>query len=1437
MKTTRNITKQLFFNSFMVLFSIITLQTSAQNNTILQIQKNKRWGAMNRKKQIIIPPKFDYVCQIGNSRFAIVNENGKKGIYNSKGNQVVPIAFVSFKVIDKDNIICWNDTAMGLYHNTKKCILKPVYKYYYKHLNDVISFYNDSAMAIVHLPTAKDFYYPFDSVSYGHTIQNKTRYFIHQNRKTGLLNGELDTVIGCRYDKIMRISANPTIDKYLVINKGKKGVINLDGKIIIPVDYDAIDYHKQSFVVQKNEKYGLFDVAGKMQFDTIYSRIYLKNDYWYIGKNVKNGLFDTLYQQKIPVQYEKIIPKHNAWLVSLHRKWGVYDNKFHKRLSTEFQDLKYDDGLWFVKQNGRWGVVDQDYRIIIQPKFDKIRRLANNIIGASIDNLFGIIDMNGNTVAGFMYNGVKRLNDEFFVLYSTSKAGVISNSGKQITRIVYLDVDMLNGRYLKLKTQEGILLADKNGKILISEPYDDIIEFSDSHFLVKRKNQFGLIRVNGKKVIPTQYDNIEAFGDDYFKVSLDQYEGLYNRKGNIIIKPRYKGLEYDSQAGTFLVRARFPRYDLSSLTEYEYEISTKDTLPYSAFRPDSIPYDISRFYTKKLDSLDIDKNFCWGVINTHSEILLDTVYDKELLYYDTNGRQYKIETDTALIVVSMDADGKYVDKTIYRNYVKLNLRREKTDNTNRNNNRRSSRRRRYIWQRCNRVTNDYFGLWGLRRGPNGPFAIFYTYTSYRQYRNDSNLFITSIGSRTSPLQGVVDQQRGKEILPCIFAELCFADFENASVMRCITRTGKYSLVARDFSRVGKYWQHIDPFVEKYARVTRKGKMGMIDRSGNLRLALSYDTLEPYFNNKIIAASYNPWGSRWGVVNINGDTLVDFKYRRVAHFIDETKRKDCSLRRYYELINKCLISTPFYKALSKSGWGVIDSTGKELIPFKYQKIKYFGNKEGHFFAVKENGYWGVLNQKGEQVIPIIYDEVKYLKNDVKNLFLASFYHPQSGYVDNRGNVIANAQYIDAYPYQGGFARVQHRNGKWMYLNSKGKAITSLKFQETRSFSENLAAVKIDDLWGFIDTTGKIVIKPRFLSVSNFCEGKAVARIATKSYLGGLFGHNSRTGYIDRNGQFIIKPKFSYCRSFSKNRAVVCKRKRYMVINQEGKSVTGKRFHGIEPFNEYNLAVVRGRDGREGLINRNGKTVVSRREYDKIYEFSEGYAAVQTGREFGYIDTTGTLCITPERYTQVGKFNQGIAWYSVGRRCGYQTKDSILTPPHFRSCSDFSNGYGLVCSRKHQQFFINKKAEPIPWKLPYFLQSNQFHNNIARYQEAPGNIQYVDLRGTNIFLTNFRIGYYILNDMAIVQTNSRKWGVITTLGNYLYRPVFDNFYIFSEHKAQFTFNKLHGIYASNGKLIVDHYSYNIEPVDNDLFRVETINDVSYINKKGEIFVEEQ
>lgn len=92
-----------------------------------------------------------------------------------------------------------------------------------------------------------------------------------------------------------------------------------------------------------------------------------------------------------------------------------------------------------------------------------------------------------------------------------------------------------------------------------------------------------------------------------------------------------------------------------------------------------------------------------------------------------------------------------------------------------------------------------------------------------------------------------------------------------------------------------------------------------------------------------------------------------------------------------------------------------------------------------------------------------------------------------------------------------------------------AINTKKFGE---FNEGLMSVRIGENWGFIDTTGKFVIEPKFENTFYepfFRNGVAVIQMVK----GGDFGA------IDKTGKTVVPCKFYRLTSFSDGVAVVYK----------------------------------------------------------------------------------------------------------------------------------------------------------------------------------------------------------------------------------------------------------------------------------------------------------
>src|SRR5439155_4857277 len=138
------------------------------------------------------------------------------------------------------------------------------------------------------------------------------------------------------------------------------------------------------------------------------------------------------------------------------------------------------------------------------------------------------------------------------------------------------------------------------------------------------------------------------------------------------------------------------------------------------------------------------------------------------------------------------------------------------------------------------------------------------------------------------------------------------------------------------------------------------------------------------------------------------------------------------------------------------------------------------------------------------------------------------------------------------------------------------------------SEGYAAVlTFTDLkWGYIDTTGKIVVTPAYVAAGKFSEG--LAPVATAA------GTSANYGYINTKGN--------------------------AVINQQYDSAT--------PFGE-GLAAVRSFGELVKFIDTSGKTVIQP-QFTTAGEFSDGLAPVEVkttnGVRWGFINKKGDLAIS-------------------------------------------------------------------------------------------------------------------------------------------------------------------------------------------------------------------
>ena len=195
---------------------------------------------------------------------------------------------------------------------------------------------------------------------------------------------------------------------------------------------------------------------------------------------------------------------------------------------------------------------------------------------------------------------------------------------------------------------------------------------------------------------------------------------------------------------------------------------------------------------------------------------------------------------------------------------------------------------------------------------------------------------------------------------------------------------------------------------------------------------------------------------------------------------------------------------FYNGLARvkknSKWGLIDQSGKIIIPIKYDELCRAGE--------------GDLIFDGDPRFSTIPRELGYSEGLIRVKL-----NNQYGYVDKNGKEITSPQYDSVLGFFDGMAVVE-KNKKFGFINTEGQEVIPVQYEEVHSFGEGLAAVKKNGKWGFSNKKGKIVI---FFQYDNICNllGATPGRFQIKGYVRNEDGTVSRieepTVYVEKGGR--------------------------------------------------------------------------------------------------------------------------------------------------------------------------------------------------------------------------------------------------------------------------------------------------------------------------------
>lgn len=501
---------------------------------------NGKSGVIDKTGKTIIEPQYEYiqipnpeqavfVCYESNNTSKVLNGNNKEILTKYKNIQAISNNNTSINNTYQTQVLRYCvDGKYGLISISGKEILPAIYESIetLEYKDGILKVKKDGKYGLIDIngneivktefnSIATDGYYNIDSK------YDKAGYIINirtdEGYRYGYINYKGRQILDTMYTNIKRITElkDDNLIYLITYNNGKAGVLK-NGQTLIENEYENIEFDSVNniFVLQKNAKQGVYDLEGNMILPIQYENITFAGKYLNANKDGKLLVFDvtgTLQNEDSYKSLDTVADGKYSITINRSNQYGVIDSNKTNILENKYSYIEYTfDNYFIVSLEGKSGVLDANNNIIIPVEKDIIQ----NIRGT---NMIQVIDSATNTSEFYNKKMEKVATQNDARIYIKDNYIEVASANN----IEYFDFDgnkqeankIFNGNKIFAKQQDGKWgYVDKDGNTVVEFKYEMATNINEYGF--------GAIKLNGKW-------------------------GVIDKDANIIKEPTYELSDYD----------------------------------------------------------------------------------------------------------------------------------------------------------------------------------------------------------------------------------------------------------------------------------------------------------------------------------------------------------------------------------------------------------------------------------------------------------------------------------------------------------------------------------------------------------------------------------------------------------------------------------------------------------------------------------------------------------------------------------------------------------------------------------------------------------------------------------------------------------------------------------------------------------------------------
>ena len=385
-----------------------------------------------------------------------------------------------------------------------------------------------------------------------------------------LINELADTIViePGKYTGILGFTLSGDVINTFIGNK--KGIVNLDGTMIIParlfcnvLPNSVLSHEIKGFNVGMSSKegyVGYYDRQGNCiipadKYTAVHS---LANGMFEAKENGKAIIIDSLGNVKFKTKYTGLDlqkDEQGKWFYVTYLGNGRGKITEDGSLIEEAKPTinKREQGKEFnyieiIDTNGMYGATSISGNSLLPCEYERVYYddfYASKIKGFKIykDGTVGFADNNGKIIIPCgKYNSISSLQGEgeYFIVEYMGRMGLCDKNGKELIKPIYDDLNIRGGViYANVGIMEGVL--DKDGSIIVPFEYTEVrLDKETGNYKVELFKKKGICNKDGKIIIPARYTSVICSNigtgplGSVYKVKDGKTEGLYTIDGKMI---------------------------------------------------------------------------------------------------------------------------------------------------------------------------------------------------------------------------------------------------------------------------------------------------------------------------------------------------------------------------------------------------------------------------------------------------------------------------------------------------------------------------------------------------------------------------------------------------------------------------------------------------------------------------------------------------------------------------------------------------------------------------------------------------------------------------------------------------------------------------------------------------------------------------------------